>query len=200
MRKMLFSVVIPAAGNSGRMGRQKAMLSYGNGFSFAQHLTVGFSNFGCSPVVIVVNEEFDLTTLHEENLIIVVNRHVEKGRSHSIHLGLQHVPEGTACFIHNIDNSLPVPELLDRLLNGVLPDGYAVPVYQRLGGHPILLGCQIVDFLRNQPAPIDFRKVLQGFTRVEVPCMDAHILWNINTPAEYQRFILSTHPKSGEVQ
>ena len=197
MRKMQFSVVIPAAGNSERMGRQKALLPYGNGFSFAEHLTVGFSNFGCNPVVIVVNQEFDSTTLHEENLIIVVNHHVEKGRSHSIHLGLQHIPEGVACFIHNIDNPFPLPRLLRKLLKAVPPEGYAMPVNQNIGGHPILLGRGVVDFLRNHTTPSDFRQILQRYTRVEVPCTDKKILWNINTPEEYQRFILSTHSKSG---
>ncbi len=197
MGKLSFAAVIPAAGNSGRMGSQKVSMPYGNGSGFAEHLTNCFSVYGCHPVVLIVNENFDLATLQAENLIIVVNRHVEKGRSHSIHLGLQHVPEGSACFIHNIDNPFPESAVLNGLLTAVPSDGYAVPVYLGRGGHPVLLGCGMADLLRSQRDLADFRQALQGFTKVEVPCADEHILWNINTPEEYQRFIRYTQPKTG---
>ena len=197
MGKLSFAAVIPAAGNSGRMGSQKVLLPYGNGSGFAEHLTSCFSVFGCDPVVLMVNEHFDSAILHVENLIIIVNRQVEKGRSHSIHLGLQHVPEGAACFIHNIDNPFPKPAVLGELLKAVPSDGYAVPVYLGRGGHPVLLGCGMADLLRSQRELADFRQAMNGFTKVEVPCTDEHILWNINTPDEYLRFIRYTQPKTG---
>ena len=121
MGKLSFTAVIPAAGNSGRMGSQKVLMPYGNGSGFAEHLTNCFSVYGCDPVVLIVNENFDSATLQAKNLIIVVNCHVEKGRSHSIHLGLQHVPEGSACFIHNIDNPFPESAVLSGLLTAVPP-------------------------------------------------------------------------------
>ena len=197
MGKLSFAAVIPAAGNSGRMGSQKVLLPYGNGSGFAEHLTSCFSVYGCDPVVLVVNEHFEAVIPHAENLIIVGNRHVEKGRSHSIHLGLQHVPEGSACFIHNIDNPFPESAVLSELLKAVPSDGYVVPVYLGRGGHPVLLGCGLADQLRSQRDLTDFRQALQEFTKVEVPCADEHILWNINTPDEYLRFIRHTQPKPG---
>jgi CTP:molybdopterin cytidylyltransferase MocA len=184
-----FSAVIPAAGNSERMGSHKALLSNGHGLTFAEHLVNCLGIYGCKPVVLVVNEQFDPTLFQAENLVTVVNHHLGKGRSWSVLLGLKQVPEGCTCFIQNVDNPFLEQALLDMLLTSVKPDCYAVPVYQGQGGHPIVLGNKVVDHLRQQPDLPDFRRKLQYFSRIEVPWHDERILWNINTPGDYERFI-----------
>ena len=187
--ELSLSAVILAAGNSERMGRSKALLPIGNGINFTRHLLNCFGVFGCAPVVLVVNEQFDSSLFQAENIVNVVNRQLEKGRSWSIHLGLKQVPEGFACFIQNIDNPYVEPVLLNKLLASVTPDAYSVPFYQKHGGHPILLGSEVVDFFRKQPDLPDFRQELQRFPRIEVPWPEDQILWNINTPDDYQRFM-----------
>lgn len=184
-----FSAVIAAAGNSVRMGTDKALLPIGQGLTFAGHLVNCFGEYGCMPVILVVNDQFDNPAINAENLKIVVNHHLEKGRSWSVHLGLKQVPEGFSCFIQNIDNPFINRGLLDCLLDLVIPDGYAVPVHNGQGGHPILLGSNVVQYLRSQPEVPDFRRSLHRFTRIEATFPDERILWNINTPADYKRFI-----------
>jgi CTP:molybdopterin cytidylyltransferase MocA len=185
-----FSAIIPAAGTSGRMGHDKALLPIGNGMTFSEHLVNCFLEYGCKPVVLVVNEQFDTTPFQEENQLIVVNRHLGKGRTWSVHLGLKQLPEGCSCFIQNVDNPFLEPGLLDKLLASVNHDGYAVPVCQGHGGHPILLGHTMVDLLRRRLRDSgDFRQALQRFARVEVPYPDERILSNINTPVDYGEFL-----------
>ena len=184
-----FSAIIPAAGNSGRMGCNKAFLQTREGLTFARHLVNFFELYGCKPVILVVNDQFCLTGFHGENMSTVINHEPEKGRSRSIHLGIQRVPQGRACFIQNIDNPFVEPGLIDRLAVPLTPDGYSVPVYDGHGGHPVLLGSKVVDFLRHQTGSYDFREVLQLFNRVEIPFPDERILWNINTPDDYKEFI-----------
>ena len=171
------------------MQRDKALLLTGDGLTFAGHLLNCFGSYGCKPVVLVVNEQFDVSRFQAENLVTLVNHHLEKGRSWSIQLGLKQVPEGYSCFIQNIDNPFLDPGLLDQLIGAVIPDGYAGPVCQGRGGHPILLGSKVVDFIRQQRELFDFRRVLQQFHRVEVSYPDIRILWNINTPDDYKEFI-----------
>jgi CTP:molybdopterin cytidylyltransferase MocA len=182
------SAIIPAAGNSGRMGTQKTLLSYGNGTNFTSYLVNFFRDYGCNKTVLIVNEGFNSGVLPACDITTVVNHQLEKGRSWSIHLGLKQVPESSACFIQNIDNPFLEHNLLDELRKSVLPDGYAVPVCHGHGGHPILLGENVVDFLRRNPDVADFRKALQCFTRIEIPYRDERILWNINTPDDYKEF------------
>ena len=184
-----FSVIIPAAGNSGRIGTDKALLAYGNGFSFAEHLIKSYSGFGVHPVVMVVNTMLDLSGFATSQYVTVLNEHTDWGRSYSIMLGTRKVPKKCSCFLHNIDNPCIGNELLSLLLEANEPDSYVVPVFQGRGGHPILLGNRIVEYLQNMDEVPDFREVLKQFNRIEVPYGDERILWNINTPAEYERFI-----------
>jgi len=186
---LLSSAIIPAAGVSGRMGRDKALLPNGAGLTFAGHLVNRFNDYGCDPVILVVNAQHDPSLFQTENLVTVVNHHIEKGRSRSIHLGLQKVPEGHVCFIQNVDNPFLENVLLNMLMESLPPDGYVVPVYRSKGGHPILLGMQVVDFLRSQKDLTDFRRELDRFVGVEVPFPDERILLNINTPGDYQEFM-----------
>jgi len=186
------AAIILAAGNSARMGCPKAHLPYGNGNTFAQQITRGFLAFGCNPVIMVIQDGADFTGLQTENLVPVINREVEKGRSHSIHLGLQSLPEGACCFIHNIDNTCPPAGLLEQMTKALPAEGYVVPVYEGRGGHPLLLGWRMAKLLQEQADTGDFRLAISGFKRVEVPWCDGQILWNINTPEEYQRFLISS--------
>jgi molybdenum cofactor cytidylyltransferase len=183
------SAIIPAAGNSSRMGSDKALLPAGNGFTFASHLVNSFVKYGCNPVVLVVNAGVEPKISPAENLITVVNHSVEKGRFFSIQLALKHVPEGNACFIQNIDNQFIEMELLDKLVDSVTSEGYAAPVYQGKAGHPLLLGGGMADYFRNLTGEFDFRRELQRFQRVEVFFSNKRIHSNINTPDDYKEFI-----------
>jgi CTP:molybdopterin cytidylyltransferase MocA len=182
-------VIIPAAGNSGRMGSDKALLPYGNGLSFAENLIKSYSESGAQPVVVVVNNTLDLSGFDPSQLVTVVNERTDWGRSYSILLGTKRIPKDCACFLHNIDNPLIGTELLRLLLSTNMPDSYCVPVYQGRGGHPVLLGKRIVEYLQKLDEMLDFREVLKQFKRIEVLYPDERILWNINTPADYKKFL-----------
>lgn len=182
------SVIIPAAGLSGRMGKDKALLPYGKGLCFAENLIKSFSLYGCKPVVFVVNEALDTAQLRNCDFIPVINRNLNLGRSYSIHRGLQLIPAGNSCFIHNIDNPFIEKKLLGNLLEAIDDVGYTVPIFEGKRGHPVLLGKSVTDHLRKQPFPMDFREELKKFPRIEVPYSDKRILWNINTPEDYTLF------------
>lgn len=184
-----FSVIIPAAGNSGRMGSDKALLPYGKGLSFAENLIKSYSEFGAQPVVMVVNNTLDLSGFDTSLFVTVLNEHTDWGRSYSILLGIKRIPKDCACFLHNIDNPFVGTELLRLLLSTNMPDSYSVPVYQGRGGHPVLLGNRIIEYLQNLDEVPDFREVLKEFSRIGMTYGDERILWNINTPAEYDKFL-----------
>lgn len=186
---MPFSVIIPAAGNSGRMGSDKAQLEYSEGQTFAGHLVKCYSTFGARPVVIIVNENQKQIDFGNDTVIRVVNKHVEYGRSHSIFLGLQQIPQGCACFIQNIDNPFFETALLEQMSALTENDGFVVPEWNGKGGHPVLLGQNVVRYIKGLKDLNDFREVLIKVKRIVLPYQDERILWNINTPGDYKRFI-----------
>ncbi len=183
-----FSVIIPAAGNSERMGSDKALLQHTNGTTFAENLLVNYTEAGADTVVIVVNKSFDLLQIKSRSSVCVVNDHVEYGRSYSIKLGIQHIPAGNACFIQNIDNPCIDQNLLWALLYAVKDDAYVIPVSKGRGGHPVLLGKGIVRTMINKDPFVDFREVLKKFHRIEILWEDPGILLNINTSEDYLKF------------
>jgi molybdenum cofactor cytidylyltransferase len=184
-----YSVIIPAAGQSIRMGIDKALLPFGNGTCFAENIMTCFSQSGCNKIVLVIKQAQDISVLKDLEFITVINDNIKLGRSYSIYLGLQSVPEGNSCFIHNIDNPFLELPLLDCLLEEVRNEGYAVPVWKGKSGHPVILGKGVADHIRRQPCTMDFREQLKGFSRIEVPYHDKRILWNINTPGDYLQFV-----------
>ena len=188
LKRMPFSAIIPAAGNSGRMGSNKAQLVYGDGESFAGHLVKNYSLYGAQPVLLIMNEQQGQPGF-EGSFMRVINRHVEAGRSHSIFLGIQQVPEGNACFIQNIDNPYIEPGLLGQMIALHESDGFVVPVCNGTGGHPVLLGRNVVSYIHGLNLLKHFREVLNRFKRIELPFQDERILWNINTPGDYAGFL-----------
>jgi molybdenum cofactor cytidylyltransferase len=183
------SAIILAAGNSGRMGSDKAQLPFGNGLSFAGQMIKCYSGFGVAPLVMVVNNDTDLSQLDSRLFVPVLNDHPEYGRSRSILLGVKEVSSDRPCFLHNIDNPYLEDDLLEMLLSVVQPDSYVVPVYKEKGGHPVLLGSEIVNYLRDINQLHDLREVLKQFRRIEISFPDKGILWNINTPEDYNKFM-----------
>jgi CTP:molybdopterin cytidylyltransferase MocA len=188
MPSLPIAAIILAAGSSNRMGTPKALLRHASGTSFARYLLNCFGLYGCSPVILVVAAGNDFPELHMGSHILVVNQNPEKGRSHSIHLGIQYIPPGFACFIHNVDNPFLSPELLDELVSRFAPGQYTVPVFQGRGGHPVLLGRCIVDVLKKSDPSVDFRETLNDFARVEAPFNSGQILININTQQDFTQY------------
>ena len=183
------SVLILSAGTSGRMKREKALLPYGNGLTFFGQLIKIYTGFGCEPIIMVVNEQFKPSNPDAGRVEYVLNEHTEWGRTYSIQLGLQKMSLVPACFLQNIDNPFVSPELLRQMHAGIRPEGYVVPVYKGKGGHPILLGRQLMDHLRNREKIPDLRDALKAFKRIDIPFDDERIHLNINTPEDYNSFL-----------
>lgn len=183
------SVLILSAGNSGRMGREKAHLPYGNGLTFSGQLIKTYTESGYRPVMMVVNERFIHKDPFPDGVECILNRHPEWGRAHSLMLGIRHIPPGSSCFLQNIDNPFITSALLAQMCEAILPQGYVLPVQEGKGGHPILLGTQVVQHLSGKEKIQDLRDELKIFQRIEVPFPDERIHLNINTPEDYERFL-----------
>ncbi|MCK9202915.1 MAG: NTP transferase domain-containing protein [Bacteroidales bacterium] len=182
------SALIAAAGYSSRMATGKALLPFDDNTTFAGHLISSYYDNGCEPVILVVNPFLDISKLKTGNFIPVINKNPEKGRNWSIHLGICLVPPGFSCFINNVDNPYITADLIRKMVRELSPDSFVIPVFQDHGGHPVLLGSNMVTYIRDRKEVVDFRETLKMFNRVEVPCADGQVLWNINTPEDYRKF------------
>lgn len=193
------AAVILAAGLSGRMGTDKALLNHPRGGTFAEFLVSGYLLAGCDPVVLVVHPGIVSHAGTIPGALVVVNDDPGAGRGRSVRLGLAAVPSGRFCFLHNIDNPFLDDALAKKLLAAALPGHSTVPVYRDRGGHPVLLGTRVADEIRAATPDRVLREILSGYPRTEVDWPNPAILLNLNTPESYREFV-STCPRKGKIE
>lgn len=186
------SAIIPAAGKGFRMGLPKWKLKTASGQYFYQHLCSYYHDSGCETVLVINEDDYDefVSIPQSGNFKLAVNPAPHLGRIYSIFCGFQKLSQKSACFIHNTDNpyiSHQLISLLSQRLNGY---DYALPQFKNTGGHPLLINTQIINEIMNlTDFSMDFRQLLQNFNGARISWPDSEILWNINTPEEYDQYL-----------
>jgi molybdenum cofactor cytidylyltransferase len=185
------SAIILSAGNSVRMGRNKALLKFDSERTFIQKITETYLQAGIEQVSVVVNKEL-LKLLNESNpslfekILFVINDKPELGRFYSLQTGIKHIKTGNSCFFQNIDNPYTSEVLLRELIIHKDKADVLLPIFQNKTGHPVLISPQIVQGIkavRDYETRID--EFLKQFTEKRIGISDQRILININSPEEY---------------
>ncbi len=190
--KNIHNALILAAGLSKRMGKSKMLLQYDETRTFLEVIIEQYISFGCSKVVVVINEyesRIDNITKTGNNVEIIVNRRPEWGRFYSIWLGLHALKNKGSVFIHNVDNPFLFQTVLNNMLKKLYANSYVVPTFNAKGGHPVLISKQIVNsIILQNDFSYNFKEYLQNFTRFNVSVKQKEILTNINTLKQYDNF------------
>jgi molybdenum cofactor cytidylyltransferase len=192
---MDFSVVILAAGTSGRMGIPKILLRFNENHNFTEHLCTSFNTSDCRKIVLVVNTEgaeliktksFSLPQKTE----VVVNNHTDYGRFYSLQFGLKKCDPTLPVFFTNIDNPFIEEEILTNLLPNINDADYICPSFNNKGGHPVLISPTIIsDILTQDDNTLDLKTFLKKYRRKNIEFENCKILANINTREDYDRWI-----------
>jgi len=186
------NVIILAGGKSSRMNFPKAWLPYSKDTSILEHLVDMYHTIGCKQIVIVLNDlfvkGFDKQIERIENRALIIrNTEPEKGRIHSLQLGIDSMQRSGLTFIHNVDN----PDVNQSTLNSLLdadPMGYARPVFSTSGGHPILVTNGVLENIVLSKDDVILRDLLTEHSREDVRVDDPSVLLNINTPDDYRQY------------
>ncbi|MFA4852313.1 MAG: NTP transferase domain-containing protein [Bacteroidales bacterium] len=186
-------VIILSAGLSLRMGQWKALLPYKNGKTFLEKIILEYVHFGTAGIILVVNKmlknEMIISPLLMDKVRLIINPKPEKGRWSSLWLGLNALDHKNSCYIQNVDNPFVSTDLLQDLEAKIMKDNYVVPVFKGKGGHPVLLGQEIMKYILSlDEADRDLRELLNKFRRTEVETNDKNILMNINSMEEYRKY------------
>ncbi len=93
------------------------------------------------------------------------------------------------CFLQDADNPFTSAKTLDILYLQKDSEKYIIPAFQGKGGHPVLLGKNVIDHIANHPADIgNLKEILKNTPKKKIELMEKSVLVNINTPEEYNRF------------
>lgn len=201
--------VILAAGASTRMGRDKALLPWPpvaegapavNTFLGAM---IDLLQAECDMVLVVAGQNADnlAPVVDAHNAFLVLNPHPERGQFSSIQIGLREVLNRgrDAAFLVPVDRPPVLPGTVQSLrttfLEADLDVWAVVPEVSRdtekLHGHPILIGREMIEQFLRAPATAVARDIEHAHQPhvLYVPVADERVAANIDTPDQYERLL-----------
>ena len=195
-RSPSFCGVILAAGESTRMGRDKALLPW-RGTTF---LTAAIELFQAhSELVLVVggkNAERLRPVVDAGGAFLVVNPAPEQGQFSSLRAGLREVLNRgrDAALVTLVDRPPCAPPTVSRLCERFRGENTAypwavIPEYGGRHGHPIVIGREMIEAFLQAPATATARDVEQQHQQrvVYLPVEDPAVVVNVDTPDDYDR-------------
>ena len=203
-----FCGVILAAGESSRMGRDKALLPWpplAAGSAPGSMTTDTFLSaairlfFSHVDVVLVVagkNEAALAPVVYANGASLVVNPDPARGQFSSLRVGLQEVLNRgrDAAIVALVDRPPAQPRTLARLgeaFSHAYESGKwaVVPEHGGRHGHPILIGREMIEAFLRAPATSTARDVEHSLEQriLYVPVDDPNVVANVDTPEDYER-------------
>jgi molybdenum cofactor cytidylyltransferase len=202
-RAASFCAVILAAGESTRMGTDKALLPWppaapgmgGSGQTFLSAAIRALGEFNDMVIVVAGKNQEELAPLvYAAGESLVVNPAPERGQFSSLQVGLHEVLNRgrDAAMITPVDRPPVSGATLHKLLaafeNAALREMWAVvPEYEGKHGHPVLVGREMIEAFLRAPATATAREIEhQNQQRIEyVSIDDPLVTTNIDTPQDY---------------
>ncbi len=209
VRSPSFGGVILAAGESSRMGRDKALLpwpprSSAETPSSDTFLSAAIRSLSlCADFVVVVvgkNEAAVTPVAYANGASVVLNPDPSRGQFSSLQLGLQEVlNRGRDAAIVTLVDRPPVSPACVQILRDSLataPDDIwaVVPEFSGKHGHPFIAGRELIAAFLRAPATGNAREIEHRYQdHIQyVPVSDGCATLNINTPEDYSALASKT--------
>jgi len=191
--------IILAAGESSRMGADKALLAY-QGSTFLSRLIELFLP-RVSPVVVVLGhhaEQIRAGLAPRAGLEVVVNPDYRQGQLSSLQTGLRALPPECGAALVTLVDHPAVSEstlrmMIERYRSGSPP--LIIPRYQGRRGHPVLFARPLLDEILALPVEASAKQVVHAHQHeaVSLDVDDPGVLRDVDTPADYAA-LLDAHP------
>ena len=192
--------VVPAAGRSRRMGRDKATLPFA-GDTVVEALLEALARGGVAEVCVVVAPGSPVVGLlaGRDGVRLVENERPERGMLSSVLVGLRALggagrlgDERRPLVVCPVDHPAIRPATVPRLLAAIERGaGLAVPVHEGSRGHPIAIAPRLVDAIESLDLEVGLRQLLEreAGSLVEVPVDDPGTVLDLDTPEDYERLL-----------
>lgn len=190
----VMAAVVLAAGESSRMGADKALLMY-RGRTFLENIISVLRDAGITNIVVVLGHHAELIQQRVDlsSVEVVVNQDYRRGQTSSLQAGLRVLapdePDGVVlCLVdHPVISADPVQKLIQRFRLSGKP--VVIPQLNGKHGHPVLLGrevlSQIAALRAEQGADIVIHRYRPQTEFIEVT--DPGILIDVDDPESYVR-------------
>jgi len=202
-----FAGVILAAGDSSRMGKDKALLPWpaataGQSPSSETFLSAAIRSLSRAAdfVVVVVgkNEAALAPIVYAHGASLVVNPEPSRGQFSSLQVGLREVlNHGRDAAMITLVDRPPVGNATIQVLHEAFASATqgiwaVVPEFSGKHGHPYLVGREMVEAFVRVPATSIARDVEHQHQKhiLYVPVDDPLVASNINTPEDYEKLLV----------
>ena len=190
----MIAAVVLAAGESSRMGRDKALLPFRQS-SFLEEIVSTLRKVPMEKIVVVLGHHADgiRSSIHLPKAEVVVNSQFREGQTSSLLAGLEALDsdkiEGILlCLVDHPLISVEVVRRLGEEFRFRRPL-LAIPTYQGERGHPVIFSRALFDEFRSL-APGEGANLVARRHREEtlfVDVNDQSILNDVDTPADYEK-------------
>jgi molybdenum cofactor cytidylyltransferase len=196
--------VILAAGESTRMGRDKALLPWPPKAAASQRdiasgtllsAAIEVLEDYCDMVIVVAgkNETALRPVAYGCGASLAQNAAPERGQFSSLQIGLHEVMSRgrDAALITLVDRPPPnvatLRKLLDAFEKRERNTWAVIPEFQGKHGHPIIIGREMIEAFLRSPATANAREIEHANQQriTYVPLDDSRVTVNINTPEDY---------------
>ncbi len=201
-RASSFAGVILAAGESTRMGQDKALLPWppetsGRPPSNETFLSSAIQSLSLTTDFVIVvagkNESTLAPVVYASGASIVVNPDPDRGQFSSLQIGLREVlNRGRDAAVITLVDRPPVGPQTIQLLRGTFESAATntwavVPEFSGKHGHPYIAGRELIEAFLQAPTTASAREIEhQHRDHIHyVAVDDPFVAMNINTPAEY---------------
>jgi len=183
--------VVPGAGRSRRMGRDKILLPFGES-TMLETVLARLSLAGVARTVAILRP--DLPQAHRiaraAGSEVVVNPDPDEEMLSSIRLGIARL-EGSidAFFVWPADHPAVLPATLESLARAASRDTAVIPVFAGVRGHPALVGADLIADIASLPASAGLRQLWRSRADAvrELAVDDPGVLENLDDPVAYER-------------
>lgn len=191
----MISAIIPAAGESKRMGRPKMSLPWRNETVLTRVVSI-FKNAGVEDVIVVTGgarEEVE-ALVSNLNVRIVYNEDFERGEMlSSIQCGMRALGRQTQAALIGLGDQPQVREgSVRRVCEAFLEtkSNIVVPSFQMRRGHPWLVARPLWEAVVRMEPPQSLRDFLSA-RRAEIHYVnvdDPNVLADLDTPEDYEKW------------
>jgi molybdenum cofactor cytidylyltransferase len=195
----MIAAIVPAAGQSRRMGRPKLILPV-RGIPLIARVVAALRDGGADRVVVVAPSKLEpgamalIGAVEAEGAEVVVPDRPTLDMRASVELGLIHLSEGpepAALLITPGDIPGLTRDAVSRVITAWLesPERIVVPEYQGRRGHPLLLPWPLATRIPGLPPGLGVNALLGDLANsiVEVAIDDPDLSEDLDTPEDYRR-------------
>lgn len=190
---MKLAAVVPAAGLSRRMGREKILLPF-RGSTILETILQTLGRAGVSTIVAVLRP--DLPEAAERarrgGAVVVTNPRPEDEMLVSIRLGLEAIStDPDAVFVWPADHPAVSAAAVRLLADRADPARTLLPTYRSRRGHPALIGRELLPEIARIPPEEGLRRLwrIRSDAVREIAVEDPGVIRNVDTPADYDALV-----------